>query len=76
MNDGAVDWFVNVNGQFDRLPIDAEGILRSTIFPGLWFNPAAFLSDHSKVILETINRGLASPEHAEFVKTLKPITGS
>ena len=38
--DRQVDWFVNREGRFEPLPPSADGILRSTVFPGLWLDPA------------------------------------
>src|SRR6266852_3000096 len=32
----AIDWFVLRAGQYERLPVDANGLLRSEVFPGLW----------------------------------------
>ena len=32
--DRQVDWFVNRDGRFEPLPPSADGILRSTVFPG------------------------------------------
>ena len=34
--DREIDWFVLREGQFEKLSPDDDGILRSTIFPGLW----------------------------------------
>src|SRR5712691_6023961 len=35
----AVDWLVLRAGQYERLPVDANGLLRSEVFPGLWLDP-------------------------------------
>ena len=37
--DREIDWFVLREGQFEKLSPDNDGILRSTIFPGLWLAP-------------------------------------
>ena len=29
-----IDWFVLRAGQYERLPVDAQGLLRSQVFPG------------------------------------------
>src|SRR6185312_2961302 len=39
--DEEVDWFVLRGEQFERLTPDADGLLKSDAFPGLWLNPAA-----------------------------------
>jgi hypothetical protein len=36
VRDQEVDWFVLQGSEFQRLAPDADGILRSRIFPGLW----------------------------------------
>ncbi len=49
--DREVDWFVNREGTFDRLTPAADGILRSTVFPGLWLDPIALVQrDKSKSV--------------------------
>ena len=68
--DEAIDWFVLREGQFERLPPDADGILRSRQFPGLWLDPEAMTSGRLKQVIEVLQQGLASPEHAAFVELL------
>ena len=70
VHDSEIDWFVLREGQFERLPPGSDGLLRSEQFPGLWLDPAAMTSGNLKRVIEVLRQGLASPEHAEFVKTL------
>jgi Uma2 family endonuclease len=70
--DRAVDWFVRRDGQFERLEPRADGIVRSTVFPGLWLDPVALAGGDSARVLAVIQRGLGSPEHAGFVARLNP----
>src|SRR5207249_7770324 len=42
--DRAIDWFVLRGSQYDRLPLDAAGVCRSEVFPGLWLDVAALLA--------------------------------
>jgi Uma2 family endonuclease len=70
----AVDWFVLRDGQFERLAPDAHGILRSTVFPGLWLDAAALVRGDLATVLAVLQQGLASPEHAAFVARLNPPT--
>lgn len=72
--DHAVDWFVLRAGQYERLSVDAEGLLRSEVFPGLWLDPAALLRGDLATVLAVVQRGLASPEHDAFVARLHPPT--
>jgi Uma2 family endonuclease len=72
----AVDWFVLRAGQYERLPPDADGILRSRIFPGLWLDPAALVRTDLAAVLAVLQQGLASPEHAAFVARLQRPAGA
>ena len=65
--DRAIDWFVLRDDRYQRLTPQAEGQYRSEIFPGLWLAPAAMLCSDIAQVLAVLQRGLASPEHAEFV---------
>jgi hypothetical protein len=65
-----VRWFALQEGEYRELPADAAGVIRSRVFPGLWLDvPALLASDLSK-LLATLRAGLASDEHAAFVKRL------
>jgi Uma2 family endonuclease len=66
----AVFWFIRRRGKFKEISPDADGILRSEVFPGLWLDPVAFLKRDSKRLLAVLRQGLASPEHAAFVAKL------
>jgi Uma2 family endonuclease len=68
--DRQLDWFMNRGGQFERLLPDADGVLRSAVFRGLWLDPAALLGGDMRAVLAMLQRGLDSPEHAEFVAEL------
>ena len=70
--DKEIDWFVLRTGQYERLPLDAEGLYRSEVFPGLWLDPAALLRGDLATVLAVVQRGLASPEHAAFAARLRP----
>jgi Uma2 family endonuclease len=64
--DQQIDWFVLRDGVFQRLSAEEDGILRSTIFPGLWLDPAALLSDRFETLIEVLQKGLDTPEHDAF----------
>jgi hypothetical protein len=49
---------------------DEDGIMKLTSFPGLWIHSAALLSDDYQKMMAVLREGLASDEHAEFVKKL------
>ncbi len=68
--DGAFDWFVLRQGQYERLEAGPDGIYRSEIFPGLWLDPAALSGFDLARTQEIVRLGVASPEHAGFVARL------
>jgi len=68
----AIDWFVLRAGHYERLVPDAQGVLRSEVFPGLWLDTAAVLRGDIAAVLATVQHGLASPEHETFVARLHP----
>ena len=70
--DQQIDWFVLRDGEYARLSLDAAGLYRSECFPGLWLDPAALVRGDTQSVQATLQRGLASPEHAAFVVRLKP----
>jgi Uma2 family endonuclease len=64
-------WFVLREGVYEPLPPDAEGILRSEVFPGLWLNAPAFWAGDLVSVLATVQQGLASAGHAAFAAALQ-----
>lgn len=65
-----LDWFALVDGDYQTLPTDAQGIARSTAFPGLWLAVPALLNGNMAEVLSTLQAGLQAPEHHQFVTTL------
>ena len=68
--DQQVDWFQLENGQYITVPVDAEGVLHSRVFPGLRLAVPALLSGDLGHVLVELQKGLASAEHQAFVETL------
>jgi len=68
----AIDWFVLRAGQYERLSMDANRLLRSEVFPGLWLDPAALVRGDLRTVLAMVQQGLGSPEHTTFVARLNP----
>lgn len=50
--------------------IEADKIVRPRLFPGLWIDAAALFSRDDAQLLATVQRGIASAEHADFVARL------
>jgi hypothetical protein len=69
--DAAIDWFVLRGALFDPLPMDQHGIFRSEIFPGLWLDALAMIRRDLAQVLQVLQQGLASPEHAAFVALMQ-----
>ncbi|NJL37197.1 MAG: Uma2 family endonuclease [Leptolyngbyaceae cyanobacterium RM2_2_4] len=68
--DQKVDWFYLEEGEYVSLPIEAEGVIRSRMFPGLWLAVNDLLAGNMVQVLAVIQQGLASPEHIAFVQQL------
>jgi Uma2 family endonuclease len=68
--DAAIDWFVLIEGRYERLPLD-DHLYKSRVFPGLWLDPKALLAGDMGQVLAALERGIASPEHEAFVQRLK-----
>lgn len=68
-------WFQLVEGQYQLIPADDDGIYRSRVFPGLWLNNIAFWQNDTAALLATLNTGLASSDHAAFVTQTPTNTG-
>lgn len=66
-----VFWFIRQRGKYKEVPLPADGIFRSRIFPGLWLDAEAVLSNQRSRVLAALKQGLATPEHAAFVAKLE-----
>jgi Uma2 family endonuclease len=53
-----------------ELSADTDGVMRIRCFPGLWINVEALLARDARRMLATLDEGLATPEHAAFVRKL------
>ena len=72
VDDAAVDWFVLQQGRYVRQESDANGIHRSTVFPGLWLDVRALLCSDLGALSSCIERGVADPAHAAFAARFRP----
>jgi Uma2 family endonuclease len=59
-------WFLLRRGRYVKNPPGADGIIRSTIFPGLWLDPKALFAGDLDGLIAALEQGLATPEHAAF----------
>ena len=63
-------WFHRQRGKFRDVPLPADGIYRSRVFPGLWLDAEAMLDNQQQRVLAALAHGLASGDHAAFVAKL------
>jgi len=61
-------WWELREGDYREISPDAEGLLKSGVFPGLWLDGGALLGGDMKTVLATTRRGLNNPEHSAFLK--------
>ncbi|MGI8745310.1 MAG: Uma2 family endonuclease [Bryobacteraceae bacterium] len=65
-----VEWRVLEAGSYRLLNPDAAGVFRSRVFPGLWLDEPALWSNDTARLIEVLEDGLRSDEHAAFLKRL------
>jgi Uma2 family endonuclease len=68
--DQIITWFHLDAEIYTPLTADEHGIIHSRVFPGLWLAPQALLAGDLATVLATLQQGLQSAEHSEFVKYL------
>jgi Uma2 family endonuclease len=66
-----IRWHQLMDGVYQILPADADGIWRSRVFPGLWLDGKALLQGDMQRVLAVLQEGISSPEHQMFVERLK-----
>jgi Uma2 family endonuclease len=69
--DRQIDWFVLREGRYETLSPEKDGTLHSTVFPGLWLDPASLLRDDFDTFLAVLQQGLDSSEHAAFAASFR-----
>ena len=70
MYEQRIDWFRLREGVYESLSPDESGTIRSEVFPGLWLNVPAFWDHNLALLTAVLQQGLATPDHANFVKQL------
>ena len=58
VQDRAIDWFVLREGRYEPVVPADDGIIRSTVFAGLWLDLAALLRGDLATVLAVVQRGL------------------
>lgn len=72
LRENAVRWFVLRSGRYEELALGSDRVFRSEVFPGLWLDAEALLQRNVAGVLQVLQQGLASEEHAAFVSRLRP----
>ncbi len=67
---GQIRWHRLVDGRYQLIDSDALGVYRSFVFPGLWLDSTALFANDMAKVLATLQDGIASDEHQQFVAEL------
>ena len=65
-----IDWFELTDGEYRPLPADDAGLVHSRVFPGLRLAVPELLNGDLAAALATLQKGLDSAEHRQFVGRL------
>lgn len=68
--DNKIDWFSLQNDEYVSLESDADGVIKSLVFPGLWLDVTALLTGEMRKVLAVLQQGLKNQAHLEFVQNL------
>ncbi|MFN6182297.1 MAG: Uma2 family endonuclease [Dolichospermum sp.] len=68
--DHQFDWFRLQQGEYIQLQPNADNIICSQVFPGLWLDKTALLAGDLGKVLAVLQQGLASPEPENFISKL------
>jgi len=68
--DQRLSWFVLEEGEYVSLSPDADGVIRSRVFPGLRLAVTALLAGDLATVVAELRRGTETDEHAAFVERL------
>lgn len=66
--DNRLNWFSLQNGEYVPLEVDANGIIKSRVFPGLWLAVSDLLAGNMVQVLAVLQQGVNSSEHATFIQ--------
>jgi Uma2 family endonuclease len=63
-------WKHLAENKYREIEAGPDGLLKSRVFPGLWLDPVSLWNDDLPGLAATVQRGLATAEHADFVADL------
>ncbi|MCB0184989.1 MAG: Uma2 family endonuclease [Caldilineaceae bacterium] len=61
-------WYCWQNDDAIEIVPDADGVMKSSVFPGLWFAPERFWQGDVAGLLNYLQAGLDSAEHTAFIQ--------
>lgn len=64
-----IDWFRLRDGKYIKLQAK-ENLIKSEVFPGLWLNTDALLQGNLAQVLASLQQGLSTTEHQDFVQRI------
>jgi Uma2 family endonuclease len=64
-------WFELENGEYIRRFPDENHVIQSRVFPGLWLDVEVLLNGNLARVLQIVQQGTATAEHAAFVELLE-----
>jgi Uma2 family endonuclease len=70
LGEDRIEWLVLRDGRYETHAPEPDGLLRSTVFPGLWLDAPALLAGDIARLFAAVDRGTSTPEHAAFVARL------
>ena len=70
LRDKQIRWHSLKGGAYESIPPAADGVHRSRVFPGLWLDSGALWEGLLGRVLACLQEGIASPQHADFVREL------
>jgi Uma2 family endonuclease len=76
LDPSSIHWFIRRDDHFEDQPPGPDGIYRSEIFPGLWLDERALFAQDMNRLMEVLEQGLATPEHAAFAAKLAEARGN
>ncbi|WP_107666636.1 Uma2 family endonuclease [Cyanothece sp. BG0011] len=68
--DNQIDWFSLKEGQYTKLKIDKNGVIKSEVYRGLWLDVPALLTGNLLGVLEVLQQGMKTKEYEDFRKKL------
>ena len=69
VNEAELAWFSLQSGR--KIVPTPQGVYRSRVFPGLWIDGPALVARDTARLIVTVQMGIATREHAQFVQQLK-----